>query len=262
MNFNAALNQTDEKSPVPEALVKLDLSVIKPNFAQYEVEIKSWEEEITALEVKDETSRVRATELGGSAHGLLKDLEEKKLETTKKAREFTSKVNGFVAQFTDRLKSVKEGAETKLSNYRHFLDIEQQKQRAAAEKAAREFQTKLDAEAAEANRKAQEEARLKAEAEAKEKGADPAKVVVPEVPKIVAPQVQSPVFGEANNTVRTESGSSFSKEPWVCEVIDEKLVPIQYWVVSQKLLNGAVKEGVREILGCKIHQKFKTSFRR
>lgn len=264
MDFSAVLKETEEGLPEISTgwLVPVDIALVKPNFAQYEAEIQLWEEEITALEVKDEATRVRATELGGSAHGLLKDLEDKKLETTKPYREFTSKVNGFVAQFTDRLKSVKERAEVKLSNYRHWLDIEAQKQKAAAEKAAKDFQAKLDAEAAEANRKLQEEAKQKAEAEARELGIDPSKMVIPQTPKIVAPQVPMPVFGETKNTVRTESGSSYSNEPWVCEVIDEKLVPLEYRVVSKKLLDNAVKEGRREIPGVKIYQKFRTSFRR
>lgn len=264
MDFSAALKDGEEGLPEVSTgwLVPVDIALVKPNFAQYAAEIQVWEEEIAALEVKDEFSRVRATELGGSAHGLLKDLEDKKLETTKPYREFTSKVNGFVAQFTDRLKSVKERAEIKLSNYRHWLDIEGQKQKAAAEKAAKEFQAKLDAEAEEATRKLREDAKRKAEAEAKELGVDPSKVIIPETPKIAAPQVPMPVFGETKNTVRTESGSSYSNEPWVCEVIDEKLVPVEYKIVKQRLLDDAVKEGKREIPGTKIYQRFKTKFRR
>lgn len=87
-------------------------------------------------------------------------------------------------------------------------------------------------------------------------------MVVPEIQKIVPPQVPMPVFGETKNTVRTESGSSFSKEPWVWEFTDENLVPLKYRVVSKKLLDNAVKEGQREIPGVKIYQKFRTNFRR
>lgn len=293
---------TVEKSFSPEAgsvvdaeftvaLVQLDVNSVKPRFEAYLERIAEWEIEINALEVIDDGTATTATAIGGEAHKALKAIKTRREEVTEDARKFVAGVDGFLKPFKDQLEEIKRIAERKISELKYRQKIKAQEEKAAADRAARELQEKLNREAEEKNRKAQEEARKAAEEEAERKRklaeeeaermaseeaarehlrkteeenkAAIEKAVQAEAKNaIVAPTVAAAVVPEADTLIKTEMGtSSYGKEPWVCEIEDETLIPREYCLPSQALLNKAVREGVRKIPGCNIRQKYRTNFR-
>lgn len=106
-------------------------------------------------------------------------------------------------------------------------------------RAAREAQ-----ERAAAARQAEEEARRR-EQEAREAPAEP-------VPATVA-TVSGPLVAS--------SGRGVERKRWVATVVDAEKVPRTYLVVDQRLINAAVKDGVREIPGVKIEQQEELAIR-
>jgi sRNA-binding protein len=138
------------------------------------------------------------------------------------------------------------------------MEIERQKREQAARRAAAELQAKLDAEAAEATRKAQEEA--------KKAGLKPETVE-----KIVAPQVPEPIMPEEKQVTRTDSGSSYGRKEWTAEVENVDLIPVLYLAQACRtkkgtealtsVLKDAVKMGIREVPGVKIWEKPTTVFK-
>jgi len=251
---------------------------------------------IQDLEVVNESTATTAAVIGGEAAKAIKSIKKRQEEVTEEARNYVAGVKGLVEPFLDDLKLIKDMAEQKISDHKYRQRMEEQKQKAAAERAARELQEKLNREAEEANRKAQAEARKLAEQEAErlrkiaEKEAAKRKASEAELAamrkkleeekqaailkaqeeeaknSVVAPTVLSPIIPETKTQIRTETGvTAFANEPWICEIIEgqEARVPHKYRKCepSQALLNRAVKEGVREIEGCRIYQGYKTKFR-
>ena len=58
----------------------------------------------------------------------------------------------------------------------------------------------------------------------------------------------------ANTAVGKNSTSSISKK-WTFEIVDQKLIPDDYWQVNEKAIQFSVDAGVRQIPGVKIFQK-------
>jgi hypothetical protein len=50
------------------------------------------------------------------------------------------------------------------------------------------------------------------------------------------------------------NGSASVRKEWKATVVDESLVPREYWLIDEKKINKVVKAGVREIPGVKIEQ--------
>ena len=188
----------------------------------------------------------------------------------------------------------------KITDYQYQLELERRKQEEAARKAAAELQAKLQAEADEANRKAaeeasrkaeeenrkaMEEARLKAEEEAKaqkatkaeaeatlkkavEKAEEEAEATIKKAEEeakareIEAPTVIAPVIPKTSKVARAESGaSSHLRKTWKAEIVDPKKIPREYCEPSMKLINKAVKQGIREIDGAKIFEHVDSDIR-
>ena len=92
---------------------------------------------------------------------------------------------------------------------------------------------------------------------AKEHGSDIAETVAKDLEKQALKIADQKT--EVSQTFRTGDSTSTLKGRWVCEVIDEKLVPREYCEPVNSLLNAAVKNGVREIAGCKVYEYFSTA---
>jgi hypothetical protein len=172
--------------------------------------------------------------------------------------------------FTDKLGLIETTLKQKITAYQIKVELERRKQEEAARKAAAELQAKLDAEAAEANRKAKEEAARKAEEEARAKKASEAEIAAAKKAaedeaakhEITAPQLPDMVIPKQETVTRTETGtSSYQVKTWKCYVQSPDLVPREYCVPDGRLLNQAVKQGIREIPGCSIVEENSTRFR-
>lgn len=262
--------------PVPAVLT---IEAVKPQFLRIVAGIEEMVANAHAIEVNDDESLKFAVALGGAAKKIAKALEAKEKEVTAEASDFVKGCRSLRDMFLDRLvantkktntDSIEIVLKSKITAYQSKIELERRKQEEAARKAAAELQARLDAEAAEANRKAREEAARIAEEEARKKKASDDEIAAArkaaeeEAKKheVVAPTVTIPVIPTTNNVTRTETGtSSHQVKVWKCRVVDASLVPRQYCEPSTKLLNDAVKLGVREIPGCVIEELSDTRFR-
>jgi hypothetical protein len=257
----------------------LSLAVVKPQFAQYVQKVESMLTDAKAIDVSDDETLKFSVALGGEAKKIAKAIEAKRKDVTAEASDFVDSVNSFCKMFVEKLvlnpkktngDSIEAVLKNKITSYQSRIELERRKQEEAARKAAAELQAKLDAEAAEVNRKAQEEAARKAEEDARKRKAGEAeieaarKAAAEEAAKheVQAPTVMAPAFEKTNNVTRTETGtSSYQAKTWKCYVERPELVPREFCLPDGRLLNQAVKQGVREIPGCKIVEESDTRFR-
>lgn len=283
MDLNAALKGDDEEIVSPEVMKAvgpvLSLVAVKPKFELYAKQVDSMVVKAKQIDVADDETLKFAVALGGEAKKIAKLIEAKRKEVTAEASDFVDSVNGFCKIFVEKLvlnakktngDSIEAQLKNKITAYQSRIEMERRKQEEAARKAAAELQRKLDEEAAEANRKAREEAARIAEEEARAKKAseeeiEAAKKKAEEEAKkneIQAPTVTAPAFEKTNNVTHTETGtSSYQVKTWKCYVERPELVPREYCVPDGRLLNQAVKQGIREIAGCKIVEESDTRFR-
>ncbi len=270
-----------EKKPevLPPVAPSLSVEVVKPQFLQIVANIEKMVADAKAIEVKDEDSCKFAVALGGAAKKAAKALEAKEKEVTAEASDFVKSCRALRDMFLDRLvantkktntDSIEIVLKAKITAYQSRIELERRKQEEAARKSAAELQAKLDADAEEANRKAREEAiRIAEEAARKKKASDDEiaaarKAAEEEAKKheITAPTVTAPVIPVTNNVTRTETGTSAHQaKSWKCRIATPALVPREFCEPSMKLLNDAVKMGVREIAGCVIEEVSDTRFR-
>ena len=100
-------------------------------------------------------------------------------------------------------------------------------------------------------RKAEKErllAEAKQEEEIKKAQEEDREPVVEEIP--VIPEVKVP-----EKTVKGVAGGSMTvKKIWKFTIVDEKLIPNEYRIVSEQLINEAIRNGAREISGVKIYE--------
>jgi len=273
-----AINELTDGS-LPVVASTLSLAAVKPSFEQYVKKADLMVLSVSKMEITDEESNRIAVALGGEAKKIAKLIEAQRKEVTAAASEYVDSVNGYCKIFTEKLVAnpkktnsacVESTLKNKITTYQSRIELERRKQEELARKSAAELQARLDAEAAEANRKAREEAERIAEEDARERLATQAeidaakKAAAAEAAKheIQAPQVPDLIIPKQETVTRTETGASaYQVKSWKCTIIDAPLVPRQYCEPSQKYLNDAVKQGVREIPGCKIEEVSETRFR-
>lgn len=208
----------------------LSLVAVKPQFKQYVEKIESMVADAQAIEITDEERLKFAVALGGEAKKITKAIDAKKKEVTADASDFVKAVNGFCKLFTDKLSGIEDGLKKKITAYRATVELERRKQEELAKKAAEDLQKKINAEAKKAG--------------------------------VEAPTVPAPVIPKQETITRTETGtSSYQVKEWKCYVDSPDQVPREYCVPDGRLLNQAVKQGIREIAGCRIVEEISTRFR-
>ena len=76
-------------------------------------------------------------------------------------------------------------------------------------------------------------------------------------------EIQVPVVNEVSNSVRGSIATSFIKDNWMFEVVDESLVPREYLSVDPVKVNKAIKsaDGLRNIEGLNIYNERKVNSR-
>jgi hypothetical protein len=269
MNLSAALNEEETAEVLPPAPAMSLLSV-KPQFSKYILATEKMILDASAINIQDDNSLKFAVALGGEAKKIVKAIDAKKKDVTADASEYVKSVNGFCKIFTDRLATVEATVKQKITEYQSKIELERRRQEEATRKAAAELQAKLDAEAAEINRKAREEATRKAEEEARSKKASDAEIEAAKKAageeaakhEIQAPQLPDMIIPKQESVTRTETGtSSYQVKTWKCFVEYPSLVPREYCVPDGRLLNQAIKMGIREIPGCRIEEVADTRFR-
>ena len=91
-------------------------------------------------------------------------------------------------------------------------------------------------------------AEIKREEEIKKAEEENREPVVEEIPAVAEVKVPE-------KTVRGVAGGSMTaKTVWRFEIVDEKLIPDEYRIISEKLIGEAVRQGLHEIPGTRIYQ--------
>ena len=236
MDLKAALKTGKEqpKPPKKESFIKLkdttetvsrkplDLDAAKVAFGRFNQKIEELERNSKAITIRTEEDYQGASGLFIQVNKLLKSVEDMRKMIIKEEDKFVRDVNGLARFMKGKIEPTKGELSRKIGQGRAFLDAE-------AEKKRREAEEEL--------KKTQEELNKKYEGTGKE-----------------APQIQEqlPVQSQAEKTVRTEHGSLHTRHEIKCIIVDPAKVPREYCEPVQKLLNEAVKRGIREIPGCEI----------
>lgn len=289
----AVTNNYPQEAELLPAVQTLSLEVVKPQFADARKRIAKIIEESGTIAVKDNDSLKYAVALVGEGKKMAKAIEKMRDEIIKEPKEFVASVRTFVKGIVEDLDTAIKAADGKATQYRSMIEMQRLKAEQAAREAARKVQEELDRQAEEANRKLREEAARKAEEElrakqaieaqgrakkakedeaarierekkeaeeiaaARKKAEEEAKQHEIEAPKVAVPDIPA---GKKN--VRTETGTTaYEVKTWKGEITDAALVPREYCEPSSKLVNDAIKKGVREIPGVRIYEETQTRYR-
>lgn len=180
---------------------------------------------VDTIVVNDDASLHLAGEILGKIKVNLKRLEELKKELTK--------------PFADAVKNANNWFKTQAEPFERMESMLKQK---------------MGAFMAEVQRKAEEEAKAAAEL-AKKEAAKAAKkgepVVTPPPLPVVRPSA----------SVQTTTGKAIATKVWKYEITDESKLPREYLQPDPGAIQKAVREGAREIAGCRIFEDTQVSFR-
>ena len=197
---------------------------IQKELEKYRPKLAELEKQAKELKVIDEETFQMSIDGAGTAKGLVKTLEGRKGEITSPYREFINKVNNIAKVFTEPLKRVASEFSRKSGDYQYQQELARKKQEKAIEEERKKLQEKLDAQA--------------------------------KKDKVEAPKVIEVVLPKPQTVIHTAGGhSQHLRKMWVGEIVHPEKVPHEYCVPDQKLINQAVKMGVREIPGVKIYEK-------
>lgn len=236
----------------------LDLAPIALSLVPYERHVALMTQEARGITVTDTVSQKFAVSAESRNKKLFKDLETARKSFVAPYNDHVKKINNLFKTLTDPLGQNEAIIKASRGKFEYQLELERRAAAAKAREEQRRLQEKLDAEA-----KAQ---RLEAEAKAREAAEklkseqDEAtrialeKEIEEETAAAAAPTPQAPLMTEKQEVVRTAEGSSYTKFKWVCRVVDADAVPREYCEPSQKLLDTAVKGGVRNIPGTVIEE--------
>lgn len=238
MDFEAALQEKQSSAEFGESMAavvnsaeaELDVERVKRDFNRHLETINSMLDQANEHNVNSRDSLEAAVGMASQAKTLGKELEAKRKEFVKVPNEYVKNVNAWVKKFVRPLNTIEATLKTKIAQYNHKLEMERQER----EKKAREEAAKLQAEI---------------DREAKEKGIEGAKVTPISVPK-------------TDNVARTETGASaHTRKVWKAEIVETSQVPREFCTPDMKLINEAVKAGIREIAGVRIWEDTQTILR-
>lgn len=234
MKFSEALaEQPEKKKAKPPAKGKtslLNVEKAKAELAHYRAEIDKMIKAAEAHEVKDDPTDKLAVDMAGQAKRLHNRIEALRKELVDEPNQFVKAVNNLAKEYTTPLKKVENELKRKSGTYKYQKELERKEAERKAREEAEKLQKKLDEQA-------------------KEKGVE-------------APTVPTPVMPKEDSVTRGETGAtSHIRKQWKAEIEDEAKVPREYCIPSQKLINEAIKAGVREIPGVKIFEDISSVIR-
>jgi vacuolar-type H+-ATPase subunit I/STV1 len=271
----------------------LSLEAVKPKFQEALERIRKIITEAGVIAVTDDDSLKYAVALVGEGKKMTKVIEKIRDKVIEEPKGFLNSVRSFSKGITDDLERAIKEADGKATQYRSMEEMRRLKAEQAAREAARKLQEELDRQAEEANRKLREEAARKAEEELRAKqaieAAERAKKAKEEEGarierekreaeeieaarkraeeesrrhEIEAPKVTVPDIPAGKRNVRTDTGTTaYEVKTFKVRIINAALVPRWACEPSMKLLNDAVKKGVREIEGCEVFEDVQTRYR-
>ena len=224
VDFHRVLDNEQEVTSVTTSS-SLDIEAAHKQFQPYLDEIEKVKTVALNHEIVDDQTNAIAIDLVAQIKTLAKKLETKRKEIVAEPNKFVRQVNSFCKKFSEPLTAAEKALKTKIGQYQYRLELERRKKEEEIRKKNEELQRKLEEEA---------------------------KKVGVEAPKITPlPASKSP----DERVVRTDTGASaHTRKTWKAEIVDPGKVPREYCEPSMKLINNAVKMGVREIPGVRIYQ--------
>lgn len=200
----------------PTALMPVDYTILmvdaKAALEKYRPDFEAMIAEAHELEITDEHTNNRASELVLLFKNFEKEMEKIRKDKGGDAKKFYDDLGKLTKSFTSPIANAGESVKRKLVAYKQLQEHMRREREMQAEKARRELQAKLDAEA-------------------KEKGFE-------------AIEIPAQVISETTRKIVNEVGSvTFRKIPrW--RVVDEKLIPRAYLVPDEKGITAAQKAGL------------------
>ena len=218
----------------PEITRGFDTRAVMADLNALELKCTGLINEATALEITTASEKMDATNISGALQELSKQVKTKCESFLEPFKKITSAINGPKKRIMEAATTAKNIVNQKIFQYKKQEEINQARQQKIIDEQTAQLQKKLKAQAAE----------LKIEA--------------PRVAPIKAPKPVTIVRGDSGASVYTRKG-------WKCEIVDPDKVPFalkgkdgkerfRLCIPSMKLLNQAVKMGVREIPGCRIFE--------
>jgi len=234
----AAREASDTKEVATHAMTpaprKFDTRAVMADLKVMETKCASLVNEANALEIKTKEQNMEAVNISGKLQELTKQVKKKCEDFLAPHKKVTSTINGPKNRIVEVAKRAKDIVNQKIVQYGKQEKIDQAKQQKVIDKATEELQESLN------------------------KQADELGI---EAPKVAAIKAAKPV-----KIQRGDSGASvYTMGRWKCEIVDPDKVPFclkdkdgketfRLCLPSTKLLNQAVKMGVRNIDGCRIYK--------
>lgn len=235
-----------------------DLAPVSLSLLPYQKHVALMTQEARGVTVTDTASQKFAVSAESRNKKLFKDLETARKSFVGPYNDHVKAINNIFKTLTDPLAQNEVAIKAARAKFEYQLELERRRKEAEAREEQRRLQAKLDFEAREQRLEAERKAREAAKKLQDEK--DEAtrialeKEIEEETAAAAALTPQAPLMTEKQEVVRTAEGSSYTKFKWVCRVVNESDVPIDYCSSDQKKLDAAVKGGVRNIPGCVIEE--------
>lgn len=241
MNFEEILEMEKEKERFP-AIAKevngekevtqykapaisrgFDTRAVIANLKAMEVNCMRLISEANALEIETAEEKMDAANLSGGLQELAKKVKKQCEDFLEPHKKVSTVINGIKKRIVDAATTAKNIVNQKIFQYKKQEEINRAKQQQIINDQAQRLQKKLKAQARE----------LKIEA--------------PRVAPIKAPKPVAVIRGDTGASIYTRKG-------WKVAIITPEDVDRKYCLPAIKLLNQAVKMGVRKIAGCRVYQ--------
>ena len=212
---------------LPQQMNDLDIEVARQDLSKYKDAVDAMLEHAKAHETKDEISLNRAVASASNVKKLDKEVEKVYQRYAKPANDYLKKLRNTAKPFRETLKNAEAVYKRGIAQYQSRKELERRKQEEAIRKANEELQKKLNKEA-------------------KKSGVE-------------APTVTPAPLPKQESITRVDDGSSAHiRKQWKAEIVDASEVPRNYCSPDLKIINDAVKMGVREIPGVRIFEDIQT----
>ena len=227
VDFNAVLNG---ETPSPPQRILFDMETVKQNFSIYVEQVERMVAQAEKHVVENDKTNMQAVTMAGEAKRLAKKIEAQRKNIIDEPNTFVKSVNSFCKSFTEPLKKIEGILKQKVGQYQYKQELARKEAEKKAEEERKKLQKKLDAEA-------------------KKAGVESVKV--------------APLALPPNESVtRTDTGTAAHiRKQWKAEIREPAKVPREYCSPDPKLINQAVKMGIREIPGIRIFEDVSTVLR-
>ena len=227
------LKEEKEEMPVKVSQAQLE-TTIQPKFDMLEVlkpikeRIETYKNELPA-EINSKEEQEQATKVLSLIKKDLKEIDSKRKFILEPINSLTKEINTIAKATTSILEDMETTTKNKMSVFANKLILEQKKAEQEERERVKKEQEKINHEA-------------------QKLGCEP--VVIPEI-----------VQEKPKTTIRTETGTSYTKEVWNFKITDISKVPLDYLIVDEKNVREAIKNGIRNIDGLEIFSENKIVIR-